>query len=134
MHLFAFAKAGLSCIQDKYATFDDERETVLASLNQKVRKEREKAYSKCKKEIVAQLKIETEESNKNNMSGTKRKTINENNEEKINELVMERLPLEYVYAYRQKSLCRNPHLQKTICLDCSLIKYTFNTWIILDIG
>jgi len=104
MHLFAFAKAGLSCIQDKYATFDDERETILASLNQKVRKEREKAYSKCKKEIVAQLKIETEESNKNNMSGTKRKTINENNEEKINELVMERLPLEYVYAYRQESL------------------------------
>merc|ERR1712146_857022 len=101
MHLLAFAKAGLSSLQDQYVTFDDERDTILARLNRKVITEREKAYSKCKEEVVAQLKTEIEESNKDNISETKK---NVNKEEKIHELVMERLSLEYVYAYRQESV------------------------------
>jgi len=104
MHLLAFAKAGLSSLQDQYVTFDDERDTILARLNRKVITEREKAYSKCKEKVVAQLKTEIEESNKDNISETKKNVNKENNEEKIHELVMERLSLEYVYAYRQESV------------------------------
>merc|ERR1712146_345634 len=100
--------------------------TILKKLNEKVIAEREKAYLQCKQKVLYELKhtndlkVCEKVSSKNQTFNTNIEELKEEEEEvvvveannhsnprketDIHNLVMERLPKEYVYAYRQESL------------------------------